>query len=251
MVVFENLQHDFPQRVGYRRTGADALARGSRAPIRDSHGASTMATAGLAANEDLVIGIESLHHVAVCVTDIARAKQFYGGVLGLTELTASAVRLWRRLVRHRRSAAAPHRAPADAHDARRFRHRCARWSSGDSCCELSGHWTSAQPRHRISGPAAEPDAVAADLRHRSRWQHRRVQCGYAVVSASWSWRVDLRGGRALTTVTTKGHEDHEGTKARIWPRRTRRTRRLFRGVVRSASPGTAARLAGPRSGPLT
>jgi hypothetical protein len=26
MVVFENLQHDFPQRVGYRRTGADALA---------------------------------------------------------------------------------------------------------------------------------------------------------------------------------------------------------------------------------
>jgi catechol 2,3-dioxygenase-like lactoylglutathione lyase family enzyme len=33
-----------------------------------------------------VIGIESLHHVAVCVTDLARAKQFYGGVLGLTEI---------------------------------------------------------------------------------------------------------------------------------------------------------------------
>ena len=26
MVVFENLQHDFPQRVGYRRSGADALS---------------------------------------------------------------------------------------------------------------------------------------------------------------------------------------------------------------------------------
>jgi catechol 2,3-dioxygenase-like lactoylglutathione lyase family enzyme len=33
-----------------------------------------------------VIEIESLHHVAVCVTDIDRAKQFYGGVLGLEEL---------------------------------------------------------------------------------------------------------------------------------------------------------------------
>jgi catechol 2,3-dioxygenase-like lactoylglutathione lyase family enzyme len=33
-----------------------------------------------------VIEIESLHHVAVCVTDIDRAKQFYGGVLGLKEL---------------------------------------------------------------------------------------------------------------------------------------------------------------------
>ena len=33
-----------------------------------------------------MIAIESLHHVAVCVTDLARAKQFYGGVLGLKEL---------------------------------------------------------------------------------------------------------------------------------------------------------------------
>ncbi|HKE82578.1 MAG TPA: VOC family protein [Vicinamibacterales bacterium] len=33
-----------------------------------------------------MIGIESFHHVAVCVTDLARAKAFYGGVLGLTEL---------------------------------------------------------------------------------------------------------------------------------------------------------------------
>jgi glyoxylase I family protein len=33
-----------------------------------------------------VIEIESLHHVAVCVTDIDRAKQFYGEVLGLKEL---------------------------------------------------------------------------------------------------------------------------------------------------------------------
>jgi catechol 2,3-dioxygenase-like lactoylglutathione lyase family enzyme len=33
-----------------------------------------------------MIEIESLHHVAVCVTDIDRAKQFYGGVLGLVEL---------------------------------------------------------------------------------------------------------------------------------------------------------------------
>jgi len=45
-----------------------------------------MSTAGLDANEGPVIGIESLHHVAVCVTDIERAKQFYGGVLGLAEL---------------------------------------------------------------------------------------------------------------------------------------------------------------------
>jgi catechol 2,3-dioxygenase-like lactoylglutathione lyase family enzyme len=33
-----------------------------------------------------VIEIESLHHVAVCVTDIDRAKQFYSEVLGLKEL---------------------------------------------------------------------------------------------------------------------------------------------------------------------
>jgi len=33
-----------------------------------------------------VIAIESLHHVALCVTDLHRAKAFYGGVLGLREI---------------------------------------------------------------------------------------------------------------------------------------------------------------------
>jgi catechol 2,3-dioxygenase-like lactoylglutathione lyase family enzyme len=33
-----------------------------------------------------VIGIETMHHVGLCVTDITRAKAFYGGVLGLREL---------------------------------------------------------------------------------------------------------------------------------------------------------------------
>jgi len=33
-----------------------------------------------------VVGAESLHHVAVCVTDLARAKKFYEEVLGLTEV---------------------------------------------------------------------------------------------------------------------------------------------------------------------
>ena len=33
-----------------------------------------------------MLEISSLHHVAVCVTDIERAKQFYGGVLGLKEM---------------------------------------------------------------------------------------------------------------------------------------------------------------------
>jgi catechol 2,3-dioxygenase-like lactoylglutathione lyase family enzyme len=33
-----------------------------------------------------VLLITSLNHVAVCVTDIARAKRFYGDVLGLTEI---------------------------------------------------------------------------------------------------------------------------------------------------------------------
>ena len=33
-----------------------------------------------------MIDIEALHHVAVCVTDLERAKQFYGGILGLEEL---------------------------------------------------------------------------------------------------------------------------------------------------------------------
>ena len=33
-----------------------------------------------------MIVIESLHHVSVTVTDLARARQFYGDVLGLREL---------------------------------------------------------------------------------------------------------------------------------------------------------------------
>jgi glyoxylase I family protein len=33
-----------------------------------------------------MIAIEGLHHVSITVTDIARAKQFYSGVLGLREL---------------------------------------------------------------------------------------------------------------------------------------------------------------------
>jgi catechol 2,3-dioxygenase-like lactoylglutathione lyase family enzyme len=33
-----------------------------------------------------VIAIDTLHHVGICVTDLARAKAFYGGVLGLREL---------------------------------------------------------------------------------------------------------------------------------------------------------------------
>jgi catechol 2,3-dioxygenase-like lactoylglutathione lyase family enzyme len=33
------------------------------------------------------LGLESLHHVSVCVTDIERAKRFYGDVLGLKEVT--------------------------------------------------------------------------------------------------------------------------------------------------------------------
>jgi catechol 2,3-dioxygenase-like lactoylglutathione lyase family enzyme len=32
-----------------------------------------------------VIDIESLHHVSVCVTDLARARHFYTDVLGLVE----------------------------------------------------------------------------------------------------------------------------------------------------------------------
>jgi glyoxylase I family protein len=34
-----------------------------------------------------MLDITSLHHVAICVTDIARAKGFYGGLLGLREIT--------------------------------------------------------------------------------------------------------------------------------------------------------------------
>ena len=33
-----------------------------------------------------MLSITSLNHAAVCVTDIARSKQFYGGVLGLKEV---------------------------------------------------------------------------------------------------------------------------------------------------------------------
>jgi glyoxylase I family protein len=34
-----------------------------------------------------VIEVETLHHVSISVTDLARAKQFYGGVLGLREIS--------------------------------------------------------------------------------------------------------------------------------------------------------------------
>jgi catechol 2,3-dioxygenase-like lactoylglutathione lyase family enzyme len=30
--------------------------------------------------------IEGIHHTAIIVTDVERAKRFYGGVLGLSEL---------------------------------------------------------------------------------------------------------------------------------------------------------------------
>jgi catechol 2,3-dioxygenase-like lactoylglutathione lyase family enzyme len=33
-----------------------------------------------------MLHITSLHHIAVCVTDIERSKRFYGGVLGLKEI---------------------------------------------------------------------------------------------------------------------------------------------------------------------
>jgi catechol 2,3-dioxygenase-like lactoylglutathione lyase family enzyme len=33
-----------------------------------------------------MIRIETLHHVAVCVTDIGRSKHFYGVILGLPEI---------------------------------------------------------------------------------------------------------------------------------------------------------------------
>lgn len=33
-----------------------------------------------------MIAIASLHHVSINVTDLARARQFYGGLLGLAEL---------------------------------------------------------------------------------------------------------------------------------------------------------------------
>ena len=34
----------------------------------------------------LHLHITSLNHIAVCVTDIARSKRFYSGVLGLKEI---------------------------------------------------------------------------------------------------------------------------------------------------------------------
>ena len=37
-----------------------------------------------------MLSITSLHHVAVCVTDIERSKRFYGEVLGLTEISRPA-----------------------------------------------------------------------------------------------------------------------------------------------------------------
>jgi glyoxylase I family protein len=37
-----------------------------------------------------MVDITSLHHVAVCVTDIARSKQFYGEILGLKEVARPA-----------------------------------------------------------------------------------------------------------------------------------------------------------------
>lgn len=37
-----------------------------------------------------MLDITSLHHVAVCVTDIARSRKFYGSVLGLQEVARPA-----------------------------------------------------------------------------------------------------------------------------------------------------------------
>jgi glyoxylase I family protein len=37
-----------------------------------------------------MLGLAELHHVAVAVTDLERAKQFYGGVLGLREIARPA-----------------------------------------------------------------------------------------------------------------------------------------------------------------
>ncbi len=33
-----------------------------------------------------MLGVTTLHHVAVCVTDVERSKRFYGAVLGLREI---------------------------------------------------------------------------------------------------------------------------------------------------------------------
>lgn len=53
------------RRAGWRRTARAASFAAVPAPAHDT---------------------PRLHHVAVCVTDLARAKRFYGSVLGLTEL---------------------------------------------------------------------------------------------------------------------------------------------------------------------
>jgi glyoxylase I family protein len=37
-------------------------------------------------NEARVIAIEAFHHVGICVTDLTRARHFYGDILGLREL---------------------------------------------------------------------------------------------------------------------------------------------------------------------
>jgi glyoxylase I family protein len=33
-----------------------------------------------------MLEVETLHHVSICVTDLDKARQFYGGVLGLREI---------------------------------------------------------------------------------------------------------------------------------------------------------------------
>jgi glyoxylase I family protein len=35
---------------------------------------------------DVRVTIETIHHVSICVTDLARARRFYGEVLGLQEV---------------------------------------------------------------------------------------------------------------------------------------------------------------------
>jgi catechol 2,3-dioxygenase-like lactoylglutathione lyase family enzyme len=37
-----------------------------------------------------MLAIETIHHVSLCVTDLAQARHFYGGVLGLRELARPA-----------------------------------------------------------------------------------------------------------------------------------------------------------------
>jgi catechol 2,3-dioxygenase-like lactoylglutathione lyase family enzyme len=40
-----------------------------------------------------MVGIRTLHHAAVCVTDLERSKRFYGDVLGLKELERPTFRM--------------------------------------------------------------------------------------------------------------------------------------------------------------